>query len=209
MLLEKRGFMRTLTACLVLGLSFDALASEDEPIAVTAVQKRQYHLNHELSLSAGYLPLDAFYKGITGNASYTYHFTDHFGWKVARGALAKNLPTDLRRKLERDFGVLPTEFPEVEWMIGSDLVFSPLYGKVSLMNRLVVHLQLYVLAGGSAVKLQKDVVPGVNVGGGIRFFLTERFSLRLEGGNHFVFGRQQINVLDLQLGLSANLGPLN
>lgn len=203
-------FMRTLTLCCLLAVSSNAVASEDDPVQVSAIQKRQYHLNHELAVGAGYLPLDAFYKGITGNVSYTYHFTDHFGWKVGRGSLSKNLQTDLRRKLERDFGVLPTEFPEVQWMVGSDLVFSPLYGKVTLMNRLVVHLQLYLVGGGSAVKLQNDIVPGVNVALGLRFFITERFSVRLEGGNHFVFAKQgQLNVIDLQVGLSANLGPMS
>lgn len=198
--------MRTLVLTLALLSPLAALADDEAPAAVKVVQRRQYQLKHELAVTAGFLPLDAFYKGLTVNASYTYHFFDFLAWRVGRFAWSGNFSTGLRRQLEREFGVQTTEFQEVKWFLGSDVVVSPFYGKVALFNALVVHLQLYLLLGGDAVSLNGNVKGGLNLGGGIRFFLSQYFSLKVEAQNHFVFGNAPQSVVDLQLGLAVSLG---
>jgi outer membrane beta-barrel protein len=193
-----------LIVCLSSGTVF---ADEDEaPARVSVVQRRQYTMRHELSVSGGFLPLDAFYKGVTVNVGYTFHFNDHFAWRVARGAYDKTIDTGLKRQLQQQFGVLTTEYPEVQWMLGSDLVWNPFYGKTAFMNLVVLHLQLFLLLGGDAVKVQTEILPALNFGGGIRFFATEWLSLKLEASNHFVFGKKSFNVVDLQLAAAVNLG---
>ena len=173
---------------------------------MSVIQKRQYTLRHEIQVSGGFLPLDAFYKGITANVGYTYHFNDHFAWRVGRFAYDKTFDTGLKKQLENQFGVLTTDFPEVQWMAGSDLVWSPFYGKTAFMNAVVLHLALFLLLGADAVKTQTEVLPAVNFGGGIRFFITEWLSLKLEAENHFVVGKKSFNVVDLQVALAVNLG---
>lgn len=202
--------MRQLSLMLfVLSLSSAALADEDGDDAgvAVAVQNREFSLRHELTLSGGLLPLDAFYKGITGQVSYTFHFNDHFAWQVGRAAFSYNLHTNLREQLLRDFGVQATKFPEVSWYAGSDLLWTPAYGKVALMNWKVVHLELFLLGGGSAVGVVGDgVKPAVNVGGGLRFFTGQSTSLRLEVANNFVLGKDPFNVLTINLGVAFNFG---
>lgn len=50
----------------------------ENPGTVSAIQDRAYRMQHELDLSVGVLPLDAFYKGLYAQVSYTAHFSDTF-----------------------------------------------------------------------------------------------------------------------------------
>ncbi|MBK7860447.1 MAG: outer membrane beta-barrel domain-containing protein [Archangiaceae bacterium] len=188
-------------------MSAVALADDDEsPARVSVVQRRQYTMRHEIQVSGGFLPLDAFYKGITANVGYTYHFNDHFAWRVVRGAYEKNFDTGLKRQLMQQFGVLTTDFPEVQWLAGSDLIWNAFYGKTAFMNAFVLHLALFLELGADAVKTQTDIMPAVNFGGGLRFFATEWLSVKVEASNHFVLGKKSFNIVDLQLALAVNLG---
>lgn len=198
--------MRLASLLAVLAFVPSAFASDEEPARVSVVQKRQYTLRHEIALSGGFLPLDAFYKGVTVNAAYTFHFNDHFAWRVGRFAYNGSIPTGLTRQLQQQFGVLTTDFPQVQWLAGSDLQWNAFYGKTAFMNAFVLHLALFLTLGGDAVKTQTDVLPAANFGGGIRFFATEWLSLKLEATNHFVFGKKSFNIVDLQLALAVNLG---
>jgi len=190
----------------VLLFSASALADDDNPARVSVVQRRQYTMHHELQVSGGFLPLDAFYKGVTVNVGYTYHFNDHFAWRVLRGAYDKTFDTGLATQIKQQFGLLTTDYPMVEWMLGSDLVWNAFYGKTAFMNVFVLHLALFLELGADAVKTQSDVRPGVNFGGGIRFFITDWVSTKVEVSNHFVIGKSTLNVVDLQLALAVNLG---
>lgn len=201
--------MRTLLLALVLLSPALALAQYEElenPGSLVAIQERKFQLNHELSLSGGVLPGDAFYKGVTGTVAYTAHFSDHFAWQVGRGTYSYSVDTGLREQLERDFGVLPTEIEEVNWMIGSDLVFKPLYGKFAVMNQSVIYLEAFVLAGASAVSLDDSILPAANIGVGVRLFLNQHVSMKLEAADHLIIGARLLSVPIVNLGLALNFG---
>ncbi|MGA9522291.1 MAG: outer membrane beta-barrel domain-containing protein [Myxococcaceae bacterium] len=199
--------MRILFVVLAL---FPMLANAAVPAEVGSfkiVQNRQYQLKHELALGAGMLPLDAFYKGFTGNLSYTFHFTDHFAWQVGRASVSYNISTGLSDQLSRDFGLLTTDFPQVQWTIGSDLIWKLIYGKVALINRTLHHVEGFLIAGASGVKVQSGILPAPNVGVGGRLFLSDALSIRLDVTDSIVVGEKDMfNVLSVQLGLSLNFG---
>jgi outer membrane beta-barrel protein len=205
---------KALLLCLTLipGLAFAQATALENPGDVAAVQDRLYRLNHELSLGVGLLPADAFYKGYFASVSYTYHFNDTFAWQVGRGAYSYNVKTSLRQQLERDFGVVPTAAAfedEVQWMVGSDLVLSPIYGKMAFFNRKVLHFQASVLGGVTIFKLNTDTGfrPAANLGLGLRFFTNQTISFRLDVTNNFVFtGPRVINVPTIQLATALNFG---
>ena len=134
----------------------------ENPGTVSAVQDRTYRMASELWIGIGVAPLDAFYKGITGQLGYVYHFTDSFAWQVGRGLLSYNIPTGLRNQLETQFGVNPTAFPQLNWILGSDVVWTPIYGKTSWLNSSVGHFEVYGSLGGSVVneRLGADVASG-------------------------------------------------
>ncbi len=195
------------------GLALAQAEALENPGTVSAVQDRLYRLNHELTLGVGVLPADAYYKGYFAGLSYTYHFTDSFAWQVGRGAYSYNVETGLRRQLERDFGVAPTATAfedEVQWMVGSDLVWSPLYGKMAFLNRSVLHFQTFLLGGATVFKLNRDggFRPALNVGLGVRFYKSQTVSFRLDVTNNVLFSGASriVNVPTVQLATALNFG---
>lgn len=193
-------------ACFVPATAWAQFEELENPGAVSAIQERLYRMNHELNLGLGVLPLDAFYKGVTLQVGYTYHFTDHFGWQVGRGTYSYNLDTGLREQLERDFGVQPTAFEQVEWMAGSDLVWSPFYGKLAVMNARVLHFAGFLSVGATVLKMNVGFRPAVNVGAGIRIFQNRHVSFRLDATNNIVIGSRILHVPTLQLSTALNFG---
>jgi outer membrane beta-barrel protein len=199
--------------CLVPGLARAQAEALENPGAVSAVQERMYRMNHELTLGVGVLPADAFYKGVVAGVGYTYHFNDSFAWQVGRGSYSYNLKTGLREQLERDFGVAPTANAfqdEVQWMVGSDLMWSPFYGKLAFRNSKVLHFAAFLIGGGSVLKLNRTdgFRPAANVGLGLRFFSSNTVSFRLDVTNNFVFAEatRVINVPVFQLSTALNFG---
>ncbi|MCP3139001.1 outer membrane beta-barrel domain-containing protein [Pyxidicoccus xibeiensis] len=198
---------------LVPGLARAQAEALENPGAVSAIQERQYRMHHELLLGVGVLPADAFYKGLIGAVGYTYHFSDSFAWQVGRGMYSYNVQTSLRRQLERDFDVAPTASAfedQVQWMVGSDLVWSPLYGKTAFLNSSVLHFEAFLLGGGTVVKIdrQDGFRPAVNLGLGVRLFSGQTLSFRLDVTNNVVFAGTSriINVPTVQLGTAFNFG---
>jgi len=201
-----------LVLSLLAPLSVFAQAEElENPGTVSAVQERAYRMQHELNLSIGILLLDAFYKGLYAQVGYAFHFNDSFAWQVGRGAYVYSARTGLREQLERDFNVLPTSFDEVQFFVGSDLMWKPLYGKLSVLNRWVVHGEVYVLLGATIFKFTDSFRPGINVGGGGRIFVNKYASFRLDITENLVLptgggAKSFANVMTITLGLGINFG---
>lgn len=197
------------------GLALAQAEVLENPGTTSAVQDRLYRMNHELMLGVGALPADAYYKGYYAGVSYTYHFSDSFAWQVGRGAYSYNVETSLRRQLERDFGVSPTASAfedEVNWMVGSDLMWSPIYGKLAILNNRVIHFETFLLGGATVFKLNRSgpagFKPGANVGLGVRVFKSNSVSFRLDVTNNFVFtgATRVINIPTIQLATAFNFG---
>jgi outer membrane beta-barrel protein len=196
---------------LCLALPTAAFAQTDElenPGTVSAIQERAFRMNHELTLGVGSLPLDAFYKGFYAQVSYTFHFTDNFAWQVGRGGYSYNLKTGLREQLEKDFGVIPTVFEEVQYMVGSDLLWKPFYGKAAVLNSRVIYFETHLLAGATVFKFTNGFKPALNLGLGFRVFQNKVISYRLDVTDNIVFSLSQrpFNVMTIQLMLALNFG---
>jgi outer membrane beta-barrel protein len=201
------------TAALVfaalLVLPLVAFAQDEDPGKLAAVQKRKYRLDHEIFLQAGLQPLDAFTKGAGVTAGYDLHFSDILAWEILRGTYSFRLKTGLRDQLQKDFGVAPTAFEELEWMVGSALMITPFYGKLSLLNSAVTHAEIFIVIGATVAAFPGEKLtfkPGPQLGIGLRFFLAKWCSIRFDTRYHYLFAKKQTEVLDLSLGLSFSLG---
>lgn len=214
--------MKKLLLLLVCLLPVLAMADEDQdlenPGTVSAVQDRLFRMNQELTLGVGVLPIDAFYKGLSAQVAYTAHFSDSFAWQVGRALYSYDVNTGLEDQLERDFHVKPTTHEQVQWMVGSDLVWSPWYGKTSFLNRSVSHFDAFLSLGASVIKFTggdtssanlNQFKPAVNLAVGARLFSTRRVSYRLDLADNVVITKDRIfNVATLQLSLALNFGSL-
>ncbi len=190
---------------------------DDEEGGGTAVviQNRKFKMAHEFTLEGGTLPLDAFVKGLTLSGRYTLHFDDFHAWEIAAGTYSFNLDTGLKDQLINNFGVQAEALPVLLFVADSNYVMKPFYGKLALFNRTLLYAELF-LVGGATVTYWSDgsFRPGPDVGAGVRFFVTEWFSLRTDIRHAVVFNSVPIldpnatidGVLFLGVGASFNVG---
>ncbi len=213
-------------ACLIAVVPATAWAEEDEApgpameevefgaAGLDVLQNRKYQLLHEISVLAGGLPVDPFYKGITGSLGYTLHFGESIAWEVLQFTYSFNIDTKLKKNLVNTGLALgkppdPNEFPEIEWIAASHLVLKPLYGKQAFFNTNVVHLEVYLQAGPAFVRrgtTQDSLAFGFDGGFGVRLWLEEWLSLRIDIMElvYFLEAKPKQS-LHMHIGLSFNL----
>lgn len=199
-------------------LSFSSALFAQSAGKMVAIQAKKYDLKHEVDAGVGFLPLSAYYKGFTMGASYTYHFSDFYGWRVFNFQYVKNISTGLKDSLENNFGVTPATFSKIKFYVHTDFVITPLYRKMILFNRMVLHGETFFLIGAGAFKFggQKDLAgtapengkfkPAIDIGVGFRIWLTEWLSTRLDVTHYLyhVSGSDFDNVLYVGLNLAVN-----
>jgi outer membrane beta-barrel protein len=161
-----------------------ALAAEEKRVEV--MQNRKYELLHEISLMLGTLPVDPYYKGLTGSVGYALHFGRVVAWEVVQFTYSFNIDTKLKSELirvARSQGEDADEFPEIAWIATSRIVLKPLYGKEALFNTRVVHMEVF-LQGGPAFLQRSEATEslafGFDVGFGFRLWLEKWVSLRFD-----------------------------
>ena len=196
-------------AALVPGAAMAQYEEIQNPGTVSAVQERTYRMRHELTLGVGVIPADAFYKGLMLQVGYTAHFSDTFAWQVGRAFYSIDFDTALKNQLVQSFGATPVNFDEVQYGLGSDLMWTPLYGKMSWLNQNVSRYEFFGLLGATVLHMsQAGFRPALNIGIGGRIYANKTLSFRLEVTDNIVFGSSQpvTNVLTIQLSLALNFG---
>jgi outer membrane beta-barrel protein len=171
-----------------------------------SIERRNRMGNHELSASLGILPIDAFYKGITLQGSYTYHFNQILGWEVVGGMYSFNIDTGLKDELLDRFELQPTELGQLNFILNSNLVFTPFYGKVAAINSRLLFGEMFFVGGYALGGFTSAYPSGFDVGLGFRLFISRYFSVRFDIRDYVLFGGQVSNNLWLSLGVSLTFG---
>jgi outer membrane beta-barrel protein len=186
---------------------------------VYAIQNRIYHRYHELDLTAGYMADEDFYYPFPVGIGYTYHFNDHFGWEVARAQWILTQEKDLKKELEDQFGLTPSEVGEPQYMIHSHLLLKPFYGKEAVWNRGIINNETYFLIGGGVIHYEKkftdrgtetEDAPSFSAGVGTKFFLNQNFCINIELRDLVNFRENNTEnriYLGVGLGFRFNLAP--
>ena len=156
---------------------------DEEQVATYAVQSRLFRLGGELNVAAGFLPINAFNKGLTLGGSFTYHFSNAWAWEVINGNYVyKQLDTGLKTELLDNFNVQPTKIAAVEFMLSSSLVLKPFYGKLAVFNRRVIHVEVSIPLGFTYARYTnpQSYPYGPNLGVIFRVFMGPHTSLRID-----------------------------
>jgi outer membrane beta-barrel protein len=178
-----------------------------------AVQRRLFRLGLELNAGIGILPLNAFDKGLMVDGSVTYHFSSVLGWEILQGGyVLANIDTGLKNQLLDNFGVQPTQLSTNQFLVSSNAVFTPFYGKLAGLNRSVNHVEV-LFPVGIALGRYEDPAQyqyGADLGLGLRWFLGMHTSVRLEARDYLLFASFKdfglTNELLFSLGLSVAFG---
>jgi outer membrane beta-barrel protein len=162
--------------------------SKDEE-KVFAIQERVFDRYHELGISFGYIPDDNFFNAYPVGIGYTYHFNPYLAWEVVRAEYIFTQEKDIKKKLEKEFGVTPEVFLQPKYMIHSNIIIKPLYGKEALWNRGIVNHESYLIIGGGTINYEKkfsdgtkdsESDPSISLGAGTRYFLNKNLCMTME-----------------------------
>lgn len=193
-------------------ISATALA-DDEGLRkgrVIAVQDRDYRMVHEFTVSTGILPMDAFYTGFSLGGSYTLHLSDLFAWEAANFHYSGNVDSGLEGTLAQRWSVAPTKEPEVQYLLGSNIVLTPLFGKLTFFNRAILFGSTFLTAGGGVVRYTDGFRPMASIGPGIRLFWGQVVSTRLDFRNIIApdFPEGIEYIMHVTLSVSFNFGTV-
>lgn len=158
--------------------------------AIKVVQRRRFPMSRriEITIFAGTIPNDPFLVYLAGGARVAYSFNEDWGLELS-GAYTHGFDTMLRKDLEdRDALVKARLRDHVVTRFGLAGIYSPIYGKFAFANRKLGHFKLYFLACAGAyyarperqAGLDGGVLPEWGLGLGIRFFIDNLLSIRLE-----------------------------
>ncbi|HOX45710.1 MAG TPA: outer membrane beta-barrel domain-containing protein [Myxococcota bacterium] len=175
---------------------------------VYAIQDRAFRMNHEFGLSLGFLPLDAFYKMFSIGGHYVVHFDEMWAWEAVHLTYSKYLDVDtgLRSELADRWDASPTDPEEnrIDFALDTNLMWKPLYGKSTLLGDTVIFGETYLLLGIGTEKFETAWYPAINLGLGMRIFLGETISMRLEVREYIHFGESTGGTLLFALSFCYN-----
>ena len=117
--------------------------------------------------------------GLGGN--YTYHFTEDHSWEIINAVYLSNRETLLRKEIKEKTGLVP-EAEDNDLFVTTAYVLHPVYGKISLFGKRIIHFDLFFLLGAGARKQVGGYAFGLAgvAGGGFRFYLSNTYALKLE-----------------------------
>lgn len=72
------------------------------------------------------------------------------------------------------------EVNSVHGMIDGNIIFAPFYGKMNLMNYLIVYSDVYFTTGVTKVDTDQGDITGVSFGAGQRFYWERSISMRVD-----------------------------
>jgi outer membrane beta-barrel protein len=189
--MKKNVWKWVLFGCLLLvpvsGLCAGSKESRDEE-KVAAVQNRVFFKHHELGLSAGYIADDDFFHNYPLAVNYTFNYNELWSLEVFRFQYMFTMEKDLKDELLA-LDVEPSRYPEQTYALHSHLIFKPLYGKSAFFNNSIVNHETYFFAGGGVTQYEwnrsfgeteTETAPSLSFGGGMKFFLNDRFCLNFE-----------------------------
>lgn len=171
-----------------------ARAASDGPV----VRPQIYTANDKLEIAAvvGYVSNDPFNRIIVPGVSVAYHYGEHSAIEVHAGYgmySPKQLLSQVRQKTARD----PAVVSRPQFFVTGNYMWTPIYGKLAAFGEVVLHYDLFVLAGGGIVNdeietntttqngvvvktISNKIFPATNAAIGQHIFFSKRTALRVE-----------------------------
>lgn len=183
---------------------------------VQVVQKRLFEKDGgvELMLFGGTIPNDDFIIYAPVGARLGYYFSEAFS---VQGSFAYAIDnnTELTTFLVKEIGLKEADIQEtIEFYYNVNLLWSPVYGKLSLLGLKLTHFDTYVGVGFGAFHTttvnpadqveNQEIKAAGNTVFGFRWFVTDYFNIQTDY-RHYFFPKFQGGVstpIELSLGLA-------
>jgi outer membrane beta-barrel protein len=163
---------------------------------------------HELTIQGGYYVSDLLDGTYVVGAAYTYHLTEDAG--VEASFAFSQVRSSVAARLEHDRGVsiLPKE--DRVYLVFTNLVWSPIHGKMRFFADSIVHFDIYGAAGVGIIDNATSFGVAGQFGVGTKVFLSKSWAVRLDVRDQLykqqiLSVRQYVQDISLTLGVSVFL----
>ena len=108
-----------------------------------------------------------------------YHFTESFGVEFS-GMFLSNSEREVAKEIREYNGLQPEKFVNTKNYVGLDLMWVPIYGKLSMLNNRIIPFDMYFSAGAgsSSTNSQEGNVPTMHIGTGQIFAISKSMAFR-------------------------------
>ena len=121
---------------------------------------------------------DAFYQKVGGGASIAYHLADSLGIEF-QAVYVGTIQTDMVGYFQQANEALP-RVSELRYYLMGNILWSPIYGKLSLFTDEIVHFDAYLIGGFGMASTETGAKLASNIGLGLRYFVTSWLVVKIE-----------------------------
>jgi len=173
-------------------------------------------LRFELSPFASVSVNDAFYTHLTVGGSAVFYPHDNFGFGASGMYFYANPKTKNHEVVRQNRTAVIGVFDSPLAIVGGDIYWNPIYGKVSLIDRSIIPFDFFVVGGMGVAFAGNNKRPSFNIGLGQRYLATEWLALRIEVRDYIYLDTQEANgiprsdiqnLVMFQLGVSFFVPP--
>jgi outer membrane beta-barrel protein len=182
--------------------------TDNERTNETVVRNKLFYKpgKFEVSPILGVIPFDSVVNHFLVGGRLTWHFSDHFGWEIADFTLALPSVTSYATSLVQHENLSNLQTNQLKLIVGTNLLFSPMYGKIRFIGNSIVHFDIYSVlglgfsniqvlqltsAGANAAPTQTILKtswdPTINFGFGFKFFVTNVVGVILDFRDYFTY----------------------
>ncbi|MBM4304186.1 MAG: outer membrane beta-barrel domain-containing protein [Deltaproteobacteria bacterium] len=166
--------------------------------SINAVVRNKYFYKTkkiEIGSTAGVMPYDSVVNHYLVGAKATWHFSDHFGWEVADVQFGMpSITADIKGKVTAN-SLSNVQFSQINLLATSNLIVSPIYGKIRFFGSQVLYFDIYTVLGvGMAntktIKLsnsdpkestvRQGMEPAFDFGLGVKIFTSDALALLID-----------------------------
>lgn len=121
---------------------------------VSVLQKRFLPKTERFQLSGGFTMItnDPWYHGLGANVRFGYYFRERWGLEFS-GEFFSHSERDQVKDLKANNNIKTDSIVFMRDYVGADIIWSPIYGKMSLRNLRIIPFDLYFSGGGGMVNL--------------------------------------------------------
>lgn len=123
---------------------------------------------------------DPFFQHMLVGAAVGFHVADSLAFELRGSAVVASIKSSAIRFVRTETDSLLKNAPELQYHADLDVVWAPLYGKISLFSEGILHFDTYITAGPGIFGTDAGINPAVNFGLGQRYFITDWLTARLE-----------------------------
>ena len=112
-------------------------------------------------------------------ANIGYHFNESFGLEFS-GMFLSNSEGESAKEIRSNNNLQPDKFVITKYTMGLDLLWSPIYGKISTLDNEIIPFDMYFAFGGgmAGTNSQEKTVPTFHAATGQIFALTKSMAFR-------------------------------